>query len=133
MYTIQAPKVLILESQLIIAADLSLQIARLGYEVMGIHARSEDALKTIAGNRPDIVLMNINLPGMEERIRTAGVIWQGYRIPVVFLSAYTGRELCPHFIQHFPCAFISKPFKIRDLQSGLEAVLGRLATNHNPQ
>ncbi len=120
-----AIKILILESQMIIAADVSLQLSKLGYDVIGINIRAEDALKTIENKRPDIVLMNIKMQGSERRIRTARVILENYRIPVVFLSAHTDRELFKHVINAQPFAFITKPFERKDLQRGLKTALGR--------
>lgn len=120
------PKILILESHLIIAADVSLQLSKLGYKVIGINTRSEDALTTIESNRPDIVLMNFEIEGDEARLATAKIISKRFRIPVVFLSAHTDRELCKLIIHVQPYAFIAKPFNIKSLQRGLKTTLDRM-------
>ena len=41
------PKILMVEDDMIIAADISMQLTTFGYEVIGICTRVEDALKTI--------------------------------------------------------------------------------------
>ena len=128
MQTNPTPKILIIESQLIIAADISLQLLKLGYDVIGINTRSSDALKTIESNRPDIVLMNIKMQGNEGRIRTATIISKIFRIPVIFLSAHTDRELFKPIINAQPYAFITKPFEKKDLQRGLQTALDRMNT-----
>jgi AmiR/NasT family two-component response regulator len=122
----QAPKILILESQMIIAADVSLQISKLGYEVIGINTQLEGILKTIESNRPDIVLMNLKPEETEERIKTAYFILKNFHIPVVFLSAHTDQEIFKKVINAQPYAFISKPFEIKDLQRGLKTALDRM-------
>jgi len=127
MYTHQSPKILIIESQMIVASDVSLQLSKLGYDVIGINTRSADALKTIENNRPDIVLMNINRHGKENGIRTARMISETFQIPVVFLSAHSGREILKRVINVHPYAFISKPFDKKDLQRGIETALDRMA------
>lgn len=121
-------KILILESQMIIAADISLQLSKLGYNVIGINIHAADALKTIENKRPDIVLMNLNGQGREERISTAGIIQRNFRIPVVFISGHTDREVFKQIIQAQPFAFIAKPFERRDLQRGLNTALNRMRT-----
>ena len=126
MPTQLAPKILILESQMIIAADVSLQFSKLGYDVIGIHTRSEDTLKTIEYNRPDIVVMSIELPGEESGLRTARILLETCRIPVVFISANTDREIFKEVIAARPYAFISKPFEKKDLQRGIETALNRM-------
>lgn len=126
MLTRPAPKILILESQLIIAADVSLQLLKLGYDVIGINIHAGDTLENIENNRPDIVLMNIKMQDKEERIRTATIISKIFRIPVIFLSAHTDREIFKQVINAQPYAFIAKPFEIKDLQRGLETALDRM-------
>lgn len=122
-------KVLILESHMIIAADVSLQLSKLGYEVIGINIRSEDALKTIESNRPDIVLMNINIQGNERRISTASIISKRFGIPVVLLSAHTDSAVFKHLLDHIqPYAFITKPFDRESLHRGLKTALERMRT-----
>lgn len=121
------PKILILESQMIIAADVSLQLSKLGYDVIGINTHSGEALKTIENNRPDIVLINIEWKAETEALRTARIILETFRIPVIFLSAGTDRELFKGIIAARPYAFIAKPFEKKDLQRGVETTLKRMA------
>ena len=123
---IRPPKILILESHLIIAADVSLQLSKLGYEVIGIHTRSKGALKIIGSHRPDIVLMNLKMQGNENRLTTARIISKNFRIPVVLLSAHTDRELLKQLIHNQPYPFITKPFDVESLQRGLKTALERM-------
>ena len=120
------PKILIIESQMIVASDVSLQLSKLGYDVIAINTRSADTLKTIENNRPDIVLMNINMRGKRSGIRTARVISETFQIPVVFLSAHSSQEIFKQVINAQPYAFISKPFDKKDLQRGIETALHRM-------
>ena len=50
-------KILIVEDEMIIAADISMILSNLGYEITGITPRGEDALKSIEATKPDLVLM----------------------------------------------------------------------------
>ena len=121
-------KILILESQLIVASDVSLQLSKLGYDVIGINTRSEDAFKTIERNRPNLVLMNIEMQGngSESGISIARIISETLKIPVVFLSAHSGRKIFEHVIKAHPYAFIAKPFDNKGLQRGIETALDRM-------
>ena len=121
------PKILILESQMIIAADVSLQLSKLGYNVIGINTHSGEALKTIENNRPDIVLINLEWPTEAEGLGIARTILETFRIPVIFMSAGTDRELFKGIIDARPYAFIAKPFEKKDLQRGVETTLKRMA------
>lgn len=121
-----APKILILESQMIIAADVSLQLSKLGYNVIGINTRPEDVLKTIQNNRPDIVIMNIEMQGEMDGLKIARSLLETHQIPVIFLSANTDKEIFKELIDTQPYAFITKPFDNKDLKRGIETTLKRM-------
>ncbi|MCB0552109.1 MAG: response regulator transcription factor [Phaeodactylibacter sp.] len=127
MLTQLVPKILIIESQMIIAADMSLQFSKLGYDVIGISTRSEDALKTLETNRPDIVLMSIEIQGKIDGLKTARTIMESFQIPVVLLSAKVDKDTFKGVIDTQPYAFIAKPFEKKDLQRGVETALDRMA------
>lgn len=120
------PKILILESQMMIAADVSLQFLKLGYDVIGINTCSEDAFKTIEDQHPDIVLTSIQLRGSVNGLQTARTILKRFQIPVVFLSANTDVDVFKSIIEMQAYAFISKPFEEKDLQKGIETALNRM-------
>lgn len=120
------PKILIIENEMIIAADMSVQFLKMGYEVIGIHMRAEDALKTIADDPPDIVLMDIGLKGKMDGITAAGIISDQYHIPIVFLSSGTDMPTFHRAMTIRPYAFISKPFLDEDLQRAIEHTLDRM-------
>ena len=127
MHARPAPKILILESQMIIAADVYLQFLKLGYEVIGINTCFEDALKTIERNRPDIVLMNIDLPGEATRLRAARILLESFQIPAVLLSTGIDMEMFEGLKAVQPYAVVTKPFDSQGLQSGIETALHRMA------
>lgn len=126
MLTLIGPKILILESQMIIAADVSLQFSKLGYDVIGINTQLEDALITIQNNRPDIVIMNIVRKGKAAGLKMAGIILKTLHIPVVFLSAMADKEIFDEVVEAEPYAFITKPFDEKDLKRGIETTLKRM-------
>ena len=126
MLTQLSPKILILESQMIIAADVSLQFSKLGYDVIGINTQLEDALITIQNNRPDIVIMNIVRKGKAAGLKMAGIILKTLHIPVVFLSAMADKEIFDEVVEAEPYAFITKPFDEKDLKRGIETTLKRM-------
>jgi CheY-like chemotaxis protein len=53
-------KILNVEDNMIIAAKTSLHLSNLGYAVTGIVTRGEEALRSLAEDRPDIVLLDID-------------------------------------------------------------------------
>ncbi|MFL0354693.1 LytTR family DNA-binding domain-containing protein [Xanthomarina sp. GH4-25] len=118
-------KILIVEDEMIIAANISLQLTSLGYEVTGVIPRGEEALLHIKEQQPDMVLLDINLKGKIDGIETALLMQQDFNIPIIYLTANADDENFNRAKATNPYAFISKPFKKLDLQRAIE-----LTANH---
>lgn len=121
-------KILIVEDEMVIAANISLQLNELGYEVTGIVPRGEEALIHIQENEPDILLLDINLKGNLDGIETAQAMQKTHNIPVIYLTANVDDA---HFnrakVTH-PYGFIAKPFKKLDLQRAIELTISQVAS-----
>ncbi|MEX0289301.1 MAG: LytR/AlgR family response regulator transcription factor [Flavobacteriaceae bacterium] len=127
------PSILIVEDDMIIAADISTQLSKLGYDVMGINTKAEDALNTIAGNRPDLVLMDIVLSGKMNGIEAATHILEQYQIPVIFLTSNTDNATFQQALNARPFAFIAKPFQRSVVARTLQIALQRSAVEQDAQ
>ena len=124
-------KVLIVEDEMIIGANISLQLSKLGYEVNGIVSRGEEALIHIKHNKPDIVLMDIQLKGDMDGIETAQRMQAEHDIPIIYLTANTDDKNFNRAKTTNPYAFISKPFKKLDLQHAIELTTDRIMNEQN--
>ncbi len=121
----KAVKILIVEDEMVIAANISLQLSELGYEVTGILPRGEEALAHIQIEQPDIVLLDIMLKGTLNGIETAQLILQEYDVAIIYLTANADEAHFKRAKETKPYAFISKPFKKLDLQRAIELVIER--------
>lgn len=123
--------ILIVEDEMIIAANISLQLTHLGYEVTGIIPRAEEVLPYIRQHLPDIVLMDINLKGNLDGIEVAHLIHNEYKLPIIFLTANSDEAHFNRAKAINPYGFISKPFKKLDLQRVIELTLIRIQEEKN--
>ena len=119
-------KILIVEDEMIIGANISLQLSKLGYDVIGIISRGEEALNFVRQNQPDIILMDIQLKGGLDGIETTQLILKEFQIPVIYLTANSNDEYFKRAKATHPFAFISKPFKKLDLQHAIELTIDQL-------
>lgn len=124
-------KILIVEDEMIIAANISLQLTTLGYEVIGIVPRAEEALACVKQDQPDIILMDINLKGDLDGIDTVKLIKETYDIAVIYLTANADEAHFNRAKSTHPHAFISKPFKKLDLQRAIELTVDRIQQEKN--
>lgn len=119
-------KILIVEDEMIIAANISLQLSTLGYEVTGVVSRGVEALLSLKQNKPDIILLDILLKGNLDGIETAQAMQKDHNIPIIYLTANADDDHFNRAKATNPYAFISKPFKKLDLQRAIELTVNRL-------
>ncbi|CAL67600.1 LytR/AlgR family response regulator transcription factor [Christiangramia forsetii] len=120
-------KILIVEDEMIIAANISLQLNELGYEVTGIVPRGEEALMHIKSEAPDILLLDINLKGNLDGIETALEMQKNHDIPVIYLTANADDVHFNRAKETHPYGFIAKPFKKLDLQRAIELTITQIS------
>lgn len=118
-------KILIVEDEFIVAADLSARLGRMGYKVVGTVASGIEALEKVEQESPDLVLMDIVIKGDRDGITTAEIINQEYNIPIVFLTAYADQDTFSRAKITKPFGYITKPFQTPNLQIAIEIALQR--------
>jgi len=124
-------KILIVEDEMIIGAKISMQLSNLGYQVIGLLPRGEDAIVHVQESKPDLVLMDINLKGGMDGIETAAQLQQHVNVPIIYLTANADEPTFNRAKTTKPYAFISKPYKQLDLQRAIELTISRMAEDVN--
>jgi len=123
----KAVQILIVEDEMIIAAKISMHLEQLGYDVVGIVPRGEEAVRQCRETPPDILLLDINLKGLLDGVETATVLQKEVDIPIIYLTANTDDATFERAKTTHPYAFISKPYKKIDLQRAIELTISRMA------
>lgn len=124
-------RVLVVEDDMIIAANVSLQLTNLGYDVTGIETRGEEAIVHAQVNTPDIILMDVNLKGRLDGIETASKIQENNNIPIIYLTANTDEATFSRAKETHPFAFIPKPLNIIQLQRTFALAVEQLKEKNN--
>ncbi|NTW37885.1 MAG: response regulator, partial [Syntrophobacteraceae bacterium] len=113
----QPTRILIVEDESIVAMDIQERLAELGYEVTGVADRGEDALASVESDHPDLVLMDIRLKGEMDGIMAAEEIRERWRIPVIYLTAFSENNTLQRAKVTEPFGYIIKPFEDREIQA----------------
>jgi CheY-like chemotaxis protein len=119
-------RILVVEDEQITAAVLRKRLQAFGYEVPATVSSGEEAVEKTGELRPDLVLMDIQLDGPMDGMEAAAQIRQRFQTPIVFLTAYSNREIQERAKLLEPDGYILKPFEDRELQAVVEAALARL-------
>src|ERR1700751_2190309 len=90
--TNERARILIVEDEPIVAADLLASLEGLGYEVVGIADTGAKAVQAAERCSPDVVLMDIGLTGSMDGIAAAGEIGRQGNTAVVFVTGNTNDE-----------------------------------------
>jgi PAS domain S-box-containing protein len=115
--------ILIVEDEAIVAANLSGKLGKLGYEVVGITAKGEEAIELACSLKPAVVLMDIRLKGPMDGIEAAEAIRHRHSLPVIYLTAHSDSATLERAKQSDPFGYILKPFEERELSTTIEMAL----------
>jgi DNA-binding NarL/FixJ family response regulator len=80
--------VLIVEDEAIVAKDYKMMLENIGFKVVGITDNSKEAIEKATFDKPEIILMDINLRGNISGIETAQIIYDTYKPTIVFLTGF---------------------------------------------
>lgn len=113
-------KILVVEDEPIAAADLTEQLRRLNYELIGPAESGEKALAFAEETRPDLVLMDIHLEGQIDGVEAAAQITKRFGTPIIFTTAFADPPTLERAKKAEPYGYLLKPFQIRNLATTLE-------------
>ena len=117
-------RILIVEDEAILAADLEQVLQRMGHTVVGISASGAVAMRTARNTNPELILMDINLQGPLDGVATARILKEiGSDVPVVFLTAYADRETVIRVRETEPFGYLLKPFDEQLLRVTIDIAL----------
>mgnify|MGYP001628297801 FL=1 len=116
-------KILITEDDTVSALLLKKALEKNHHQIIGMADSGEIALEILEKNHADIVMMDINLSGKLDGIKTTEIINEKYNIPVVYLTASSDSETLQKVAVTNPSAYVIKPFNIRELNMVIELAI----------
>ena len=103
------PKILIVEDEAIVAADLQQTVNALGYDAYATAGSAQDALLAAREITPDVVLMDIHLEGHISGIESAVQLKEECDAAIVFLTAHADDSTIERARQSRPSGYLLKP------------------------
>ncbi|MCF6237404.1 MAG: response regulator [Candidatus Marinimicrobia bacterium] len=111
-------KVLLVEDEVITASSLKMGLEELGYLVCPLATRADRALIIAEQEHPDVVLMDVNLPGGMNGIDTAKKILELMDTKILFLTGYHDDDVIARINAIKPLGYLVKPIsalRIKDM------------------
>jgi two-component system response regulator LytT len=120
-------KILIVEDELMVAANLAMILEDKGYEPYDAAGTKEEALKMLEEIKPDIAILDINLHGKAEGIEIGAYIKEHLNIPFIFLTSNSDKDTIDAAKKVNPSAYLVKPFKADDIFAAIEIAVANFS------
>jgi len=118
-------KVMIVEDESLIAIDLKFMLEDNGYEVVAQANNGESAIELAFAHEPQLILMDIKMPKLDG-LKASKIIEQQLGIPVLFISAYSEKELLLYMKQDNILGYVMKPFSEKNVLPALEVAFHQI-------
>ncbi|MCG6553699.1 MAG: response regulator [Candidatus Magnetominusculus sp. LBB02] len=116
-------RIQVVEDEGIIALSLQRKLQKMGYTVTAILPSSEAAISRAEQDRPDLILMDIEIQGGMDGIDTAAEILKRFDIPIVFMTAYADEALLERAKITEPYGYIVKPSSDKEIYITIKMAL----------
>lgn len=119
-------KILVVDDDLELLGLVGFALRQAGYAVVEA-TNGAEALETFQGEQPDLVILDVNLPGLNgfevsQRLRSAALT------PILMLTVRNTEEDHVHGLDQGADDFLTKPFSPRTLLAHVRALLRRSGT-----
>jgi len=122
---VEKESVLVVEDDFIVAKVIEKNLIDLGYAVVGLVATGDEAIAKVGSERPDLVLMDIQLLGDMDGITASEKIHAAFNIPVIFLTALSDKQTFDRALVTAPYGYIIKPFSQNTLSTTIRVALNK--------
>lgn len=112
--------ILIVEDNLVVGIDIRDTLKELGFQQISLARKIDQARQILDSNLPDLVLLDIHLDDQTSGIDLAHLINQEYKIPFVYLTAFSDDLTLQEAKETLPAGYVMKPFHLSQLKAAIE-------------
>ena len=113
-------KIMIVDDDYVISEELKEVLLGLEYDVVGVVSSGEAAVETAPGLKPDVILMDIVMPGGMDGTEAAEIIMGLLDCAVVFVTGYGDDEIVERAKNVAPHGYLLKPFEPAEVKASIE-------------
>lgn len=117
-------KVLVAEDEYLCLMGLKSNVQKLGHKIVGEATDGIEAVKLAHETKPDIIIMDINMPIMDG-IEAIKKINESLFIPSIIVSGYHDEELINRATNEGVLYYLVKPINLVDLKAAIQVTLAR--------
>ncbi|MCF7911425.1 MAG: response regulator [Candidatus Cloacimonetes bacterium] len=115
-------KLLIVEDEVVIAMRLEVFFKSRGYEVLSYVTTGEEAVTKAISEKPDLILMDINLNGKMNGLDAGEAIIANSYIPIIFITGYSDESYRQRASKLNPLGYFFKPINMYEILTALNKI-----------
>ena len=115
-------KILIVEDEVITAMSLQHLLEHWGCGKCEKVSSGKEAIEKAMSEKPDIVLIDINLRGETNGIEAAKQLQARFCVPIIFITGYSDEETIREAKKIKPVGYFVKPLDFNKLRSTIDSV-----------
>jgi DNA-binding response OmpR family regulator len=124
------PRVLVVEDEETLLFTLKHNLKREGYQVYTA-ARGDDGLKLAREQRPDLIVLDLMLPGLDG-VQLCKMLRRDTDVPIIMVTALGGESDRVAGLDSGADDYLAKPFGMRELMARVRALLRRSGPRAEP-
>ena len=117
-------KIYIAEDESIILMNFKMMLQQLGYEVVGSAVNGEKALKDILELKPDLLLLDINMPRLDG-ISLFESVSKAYDAACIFITGHFSEAFVEKAKKAGALGYLIKPVDEKQLKASIEVAVAR--------
>jgi response regulator NasT len=118
-------RIIIAEDEPLARLDLGQMLENLGHEVVGQAGDGRTAVDLARELTPDLVIMDIKMPGEIDGLGAAGILAEERVAPVLLLTAFSDQEFIDGARDAGVMGYLVKPYGENQLAPAIEVALAR--------
>ncbi len=124
------PKLLVVDDEQTICWGLKRMGERIGLQV-ATASSAEDALTEVENNRPDVIVLDIRLPGMDGLTAIDHFRERLGSVPIIVITAFGDLNTAVQAVRSGAFDYIVKPFELEQIKTSVQRALE--FERHTPQ
>lgn len=112
--------ILIAEDDVLSGKMMTITIKKLGYTFQGLATNTDDCIQMSEELRPDLILMDIDMPGKQDGIGAAQIISDRFGIPIIYVTANAEDSVFTRALKTSPFGYVLKPINKELIRTVIE-------------
>jgi DNA-binding NarL/FixJ family response regulator len=119
-------RIVIVEDDFLVAAQMEAALADAGFEVVGVAASADEALQLAVSQHPAVVVMDVRLDGPRDGIDAALELFRVHEIRCIFATAHHDPHARRRAKPAAPLGWLPKPYTMPSLVEMVRQALRQL-------